>query len=75
MHEETAVESASVSVCVCVHPGPQDHSVAMVTPTIRAQEAKAWDLRESDGVRLRNEMSYPSVYLSVCPRCAVCALK
>lgn len=64
-------EKERTSACVwnervCVHPGPQDHSVAMVTSTIRTQEAKAWDLRESDGVRLRNEMSYVSVCASVC---------
>lgn len=70
MHEGTAGERANVCLCVnesvCVHPGPQDHSVAIVTSTIRTQEAKAWDLRESDGVRLRNEMSYVSVCASVC---------
>lgn len=70
MHEGTAGERANVCLCVnesvCVHPGPQDHSVAIVTSTIRTQEAKAWDLRENDGVRLRNEMSYVSVCASVC---------
>lgn len=54
-------------VHVWVQPGPQDHSVAMVTCTIRAHEAKALDLRESDGVRLRNEMSYgESTCFSLC---------
>ena len=55
----------NVCVCLCMHPGPQDHSVAIVTSTIRAQEAKAQDLRESDGVRLRNEMSYGDTMISV----------
>lgn len=61
-------------MCVCIQPGPQDPSVAMVTPTIWAHEAKAQDLREKDGVRPRKEMSYgdnTSLSLSLYLSCIV----
>lgn len=66
-----------VRVRVRTHPGPQDHTVTMVTPTIRAHEAKALDLRESGVMEWGRETKwvtetrwiypsvYPSVYLSI----------
>lgn len=38
---EREERSEYVCVCVCAHPGPEDHCVAMVTSTIIAHEAEA----------------------------------